>query len=58
MSSYKTYRSRSKLKTALKILLIVLIVLAILAVFLFFYLRRYIVYYDTGLRLEIPFLMN
>ena len=54
---YDTYRGRSKLQTALTVLIIILLVVLLLAVCAFFLLQKYMVYTDDGqAHLELPFL--
>ncbi len=53
-SEPKTYRDIRPGRNALKIVLIVIISIVLLCIFLFFYLQRFIVYTENGVRLEIP----
>lgn len=56
---YDTYRGRSKLQTALTVLIVILLVVLLLAVAAFFFLQRYMVYTDDGqAHLELPFLQR
>ncbi len=56
---YDTYRGRTKLQTALTVLIVILLVVLLLAVAAFFFLQRYMVYTDDGqARLELPFLQQ
>ena len=56
---YDTYRGRTKLQTALTVLIVILLVVLLLAVCAFFFLQRYMVYTDDGqARLELPFLQR
>ena len=53
---YDTYRGRTKLQTALTVLIVILLVVLLLAVAAFFLLQRYMVYTDDGqAHLELPF---
>lgn len=54
---YDTYRGRTKLQTALTVLIVILVVVLLLAVAAFFLLQKYMVYTDDGrAKLELPFL--
>lgn len=56
---YDTYRGRTKLQTALTVLIVLLLVVLLLAVAAFFFLQRYMVYTDDGqAHLELPFLQQ
>lgn len=56
---YDTYRGRSKLQTALTVLIIILVIVLLLSVAAFFFLQKYMVYTDDGqARLELPFLQQ
>ena len=56
---YDTYRGRTKLQTALTILIVILTVVLLLSVAAFFFLQKYMVYTDDGqARLELPFLQQ
>lgn len=56
---YDTYRGRTKLQTALTVLIVILLVVLFLAVAAFFFLQRYMVYTDDGqAHLELPFLQR
>lgn len=56
---YDTYRGRSKLRTALTVLIVILFVALLLAVAAFFLLQKYMVYTDDGqARLDLPFLQR
>ena len=56
---YDTYRGRTKLQTALTVLIMILLIVLILAVAAFFLLQRYMVYTDDGqAHLELPFLQQ
>lgn len=56
---YDTYRGRTKLQTALTVLIVILLVVLLLAVAAFFFLQRYMVYTDDGqAHLELPFLQQ
>ncbi len=56
---YDTYRGRTKLQTALTVLIMILLVVLLLAVAAFFLLQRYMVYTDDGqARLELPFFQS
>lgn len=56
---YDTYRGRTRLQTALTVLIVILLVVLLLAVCAFFFLQRYMVYTDDGqARLELPFLQG
>lgn len=58
MSKREFFRKSDTAHTAIKIVLIVLLILLLIAVFLFFYLQRYIIYTDNGVRLDIPILRS
>lgn len=56
---YDTYRGRTRLQTALTVLIVILLVVLLLAVCAFFLLQRYMVYTDDGqAHLELPFLQR
>lgn len=56
---YDTYRGRTKLQTALTVLIVILLLVLLLAVAAFFFLQRYMVYTDDGqAHLELPFLQR
>lgn len=56
---YDSYRGRSKLRTALTVLIVILLVVLLLAVAAFFLLQKYMVYTDDGqARLDLPFLQG
>lgn len=52
----RTYRSRRPVKTAVTVILVLLAALLVIAVAIFFGFRRYIVYTDEGVHLEVPWL--
>lgn len=53
---YDTYRGRSRLRTALTVLIVALLIVLAAAVAAFFLLQKYVVYTDDGrARLEVPF---
>ena len=52
----RTYRSRRPAKTVVTVILILLAALLIITVAIFFGFRRYIVYTDEGVHLEVPWL--
>ena len=52
----RVYRSHRPWKTALTIFLIVIALLIILAITVFFWFRKYIVYTDQGIVLQVPWL--
>jgi len=54
----KIYRNRRPLRTIAVTVLVLLLVLIVLAVCVFFGFRRYIVYTDDGVRLEVPWLQD
>ena len=54
----KIYRNRRPLRTIAVTVLALLLVLIVLAVCVFFGFRRYIVYTDDGVRLEVPWLQD
>jgi|GEM_PF-1928099 len=56
MANKKIYRVRSPVKTFFRVLFGVFLCLILLFLFVFFYFQKYIVYTETGIRLEIPFL--
>ncbi len=56
---YDTYRGRTKLQTALTVLIWILVAVLLLSVAAFFFLQKYMVYTDDGqARLELPFLQQ
>ena len=56
---YDTYRGRTRLQTALTVLIVILLVVLLLAVAAFFLLQRYMVYSDDGqAHLELPFFQS
>ena len=59
MGSYRkprVYRKHHTLRILLNVLIILLVSAVILSAAVFFWFRRYIVYTDNGLHLEIPWL--
>ena len=52
----KIYHSRRPWKTVLIIFIILIVLLVVLAVAVFFGFRKYIVYTDDGIVLEVPWL--
>lgn len=59
MGSYRkprVYRKHHTLRILLNVLIILLVLAIILSAVVFFWFRRYIVYTDDGLHLEIPWL--
>ena len=52
----RTYRSRRPVKTAVTVILVLLAALLVIAIAIFFGFRRYIVYTDEGVHLEVPWL--
>ena len=56
MGDKRIYRRRRPLRNLLIALLVLLLTLQLLAVGIFLHFRRYIVYTDDGVRLEVPWL--
>ncbi|NLV49191.1 MAG: hypothetical protein GXY20_00685 [Clostridiales bacterium] len=54
--SGRIYHGRNPLRALLKVLLWIIIIAAALFVFAFFWFKRYIVYTDDGIILDVPFL--
>ena len=54
----RTYRSRRPVRTALIVFFVLLAVLIVIAFGIFFGFKRYIVYTDDGVRLDIPWLQE
>ena len=55
---YRVYRSRSPVRTVITIAAAVLIIIVIFCSLVFFGFRKYIVYTNDGLRLEVPWLQE
>ncbi len=52
----RVYRNRHPWKTALTVFLIVIALLIVLAITVFFWFRKYIVYTDQEIELQVPWL--
>ena len=58
MAAERIYKKNNTVKTVLTTLLVTVLVLIFLALTVFFGFRRYLVYTDDGVRLEIPWLQE
>ena len=55
---YGTYHGRSRLRTALKVVIVLLVVLLVLAVATLLLMDGHIVYSSDGIRLDLPFVQK
>ena len=57
-SGGRIYKVRNPWKTVLTVILVIILAAVVLFVSLFLSFRKYIVYSDSGVRLEVPWLME